>query len=59
MENENNEKQQNTQQQTNKTDHKTMAEKAVERFSEMMVSRLEEMKVNCFHIFITKENIKN
>ena len=44
MENENNEKQQNTQQQTNKTDHKTMAEKAVERFSEMMVSRLEEMK---------------
>ena len=47
MENENNEKQQNTEQQTqpqSKDEHKTMAEKAVERFSEMMVSRLEEMK---------------
>ena len=47
MENENNEKQQNTDQQTQpqtKVEHKTMAEKAVERFSEMMVSRLEEMK---------------
>ena len=47
MENENNEKQQNTEQQTQpqaKVEHKTMAEKAVERFSEMMVSRLEEMK---------------
>ena len=47
MENENNEKQQNTEQQTQpqaKIEHKTMAEKAVERFSEMMVSRLEEMK---------------
>ena len=47
MENENNEKQQNTEQQSQpqaKVEHKTMAEKAVERFSEMMVSRLEEMK---------------
>ena len=44
MENENKEKQQNTQQQAPNTEHKTMAEKAVERFSEMMVSRLEEMK---------------
>ena len=47
MENENKEKQQNTEQQTQpqaKVEHKTMAEKAVERFSEMMVSRLEEMK---------------
>ena len=47
MENENKEKQQNTEQQTqpqSKGEHKTMAEKAVERFSEMMVSRLEEMK---------------
>lgn len=44
MENENKEKQQNTEQQTPKVEHKTMAEKAVERFSEMMVSRLEEMK---------------
>lgn len=44
MENENKEKQQNTDQQTPKAEHKTMAEKAVERFSEMMVSRLEEMK---------------
>ena len=47
MENENKEKQQNTEQQTqtqSKVEHKTMAEKAVERFSEMMVSRLEEMK---------------
>ena len=47
MENKNNEKQQNTEQQTqpqSKGEHKTMAEKAVERFSEMMVSRLEEMK---------------
>lgn len=44
MENENKEKQQNTEQQTPKAEHKTMAEKAVERFSEMMVSRLEEMK---------------
>ena len=47
MENENKEKQQSTEQQTQpqaKVEHKTMAEKAVERFSEMMVSRLEEMK---------------
>ena len=47
MENENKEKQQNTEQQAqpqSKGEHKTMAEKAVERFSEMMVSRLEEMK---------------
>ena len=44
MENENKEKQQNTQQQAPNTEHKTMAEKAVERFSEMMFSRLEEMK---------------
>ena len=47
MENENKEKQQNTEQQTQpqaKVEHKTMAEKAVERFSEMMISRLEEMK---------------
>ena len=44
MENENKEKQQNTQQQAPNTEHKTMAEKAVERFSEMMISRLEEMK---------------
>ena len=44
MENENKEKQQNAEQQTPKAEHKTMAEKAVERFSEMMVSRLEEMK---------------
>ena len=47
MENENKEKQQNTEQKTQpqaKVEHKTMAEKAVERFSEMMVSRLEEMK---------------
>ena len=48
MENENKEKQQSTEQQTQpqtpKAEHKTMAEKAVERFSEMMVSRLEEMK---------------
>ena len=44
MENENKEKQQNTQQQAPNTEHKTMAEKAVERFSEMMVSRLEEME---------------
>ena len=44
MENENKVKQQNTQQQAPNTEHKTMAEKAVERFSEMMVSRLEEMK---------------
>ena len=44
MENENNEKQQNTEQHTPKAEHKTLAEKAVERFSEMMVSRLEEMK---------------
>ena len=42
MENENKEQQQTKQQAT--TEHKTMAEKAVERFSEMMVSRLEEMK---------------
>ena len=42
MENENKEQQQTRQQAT--TEHKTMAEKAVERFSEMMVSRLEEMK---------------
>ena len=47
MENENKEKQQNTELQAqpqSKGEHKTMAEKAVERFSEMMVSRLEEMK---------------
>ena len=44
MGNENKVKQQNTEQQTPKGEHKTMAEKAVERFSEMMVSRLEEMK---------------
>ena len=47
MENENKEKQQNTEQQAqpqSKGEHKTMAEKAVERFSEMMISRLEEMK---------------
>lgn len=47
MENENKEKQQNTEQQTQpqaKVEHKTMAEKAVERFSEMMIYRLEEMK---------------
>ena len=43
MENENKEQQQTTQQATT-TEHKTMAEKAVERFSEMMVRRLEEMK---------------
>ena len=41
---ENEKKEQQTKQQTNSVEHKTMAEKAVERFSEMMVSRLEEMK---------------